>query len=257
MCQNASSDDSLLSITTEDAKSLKDSLEKHGSELVSLAKNPVDEAWGKDRPSRRKSGVFPLDVKYAGMSQSQIISTIFRAHRCTQGKSSQEKIKALREVLKKKKAAGLVVNMLDEVAWLFNLRGSDIDFNPGSRSISLLCSLEPTNVTFAVFLAFAVVTSDESVLFVDDKQINEEVRKHLGSSVEIQPYESVFDYLKSLSRSLCLSKEKVSILDNTHIITETSGILAIFARDQCESCSCRSHRSRELLFVTQSTILRI
>jgi hypothetical protein len=37
----------------------------------------------------------------------------------------------VREELEKKKAKAVIVTMLDEVAWLFNLRGSDIDFNPG------------------------------------------------------------------------------------------------------------------------------
>ena len=47
------------------------------------------------------------------------------------GRSSEDKIKELREQLTKKKLVGTVVNMLDEVAWLFNLRGTDVDFNPG------------------------------------------------------------------------------------------------------------------------------
>jgi Xaa-Pro aminopeptidase len=37
----------------------------------------------------------------------------------------------VREELQKKNAKAIVVTMLDEIAWLFNLRGSDIDFNPG------------------------------------------------------------------------------------------------------------------------------
>ena len=47
------------------------------------------------------------------------------------GKSPAEKIVQVREELVKKKYQAVVVTMLDEVAWLFNLRGSDIDFNPG------------------------------------------------------------------------------------------------------------------------------
>lgn len=47
------------------------------------------------------------------------------------GQSSQEKVEAVRAELKKANADATVVTMLDEVAWLFNLRGSDIDFNPG------------------------------------------------------------------------------------------------------------------------------
>lgn len=42
-----------------------------------------------------------------------------------------DKVEKVREELVKKKAKAVVVTMLDEVAWLFNLRGSDIDFNPG------------------------------------------------------------------------------------------------------------------------------
>ncbi len=51
------------------------------------------------------------------------------------GASHTAKLALLHEELKKKGAKATVVNMLDEVAWLFNLRGSDIDFNPGAPRI--------------------------------------------------------------------------------------------------------------------------
>ena len=70
--------------------------------------------WGKDRPPRRKGKVFSLPLEFSGQS-------------------SEEKIHLIREQLSKKEAAGIVVNMLDEVAWLFNLRGSDVDYNPGTH----------------------------------------------------------------------------------------------------------------------------
>lgn len=95
-----------------DAESLKKSLEPRGSELVSLKTNLVDLVWADERPSRPKSNVFPLDTKYSG-------------------ESSPDKLRRLREELTKKKVKAVVVTMLDEVAWLFNLRGADIDYNPG------------------------------------------------------------------------------------------------------------------------------
>ena len=49
----------------------------------------------------------------------------------TLGTLFSRKILSLREQLQKKKVVGTVVNMLDEVAWILNLRGSDIDYNPG------------------------------------------------------------------------------------------------------------------------------
>lgn len=47
------------------------------------------------------------------------------------GQSHSDKVAKVREELQKKNAKAIVVTMLDEIAWLFNLRGSDIDFNPG------------------------------------------------------------------------------------------------------------------------------
>lgn len=48
------------------------------------------------------------------------------------GQSQTDKITKIREELEKKKAKAFVVTMLDETAWLFNLRGSDIEYNPGT-----------------------------------------------------------------------------------------------------------------------------
>lgn len=48
------------------------------------------------------------------------------------GESHAEKLDKLREELRRKDAHAMVVTMLDEIAWLFNMRGSDIDYNPGN-----------------------------------------------------------------------------------------------------------------------------
>ena len=106
------SERSYLNTKLADAEALKKSLEPRKSELVSLEKNLVDIVWAEERPARPSNKVFPLDAKYAG-------------------ESAQDKIGRLRAELTKQKAHAMVITMLDEVAWLFNLRGSDIDYNPG------------------------------------------------------------------------------------------------------------------------------
>lgn len=83
--------------------------------------------------------------------------------------------------------------MLDEVAWLFNLRGSDIDFNP-------------------VFFAYAIITEDKAVLFVNGAQVDDGVRAHLRDEVQIKGYDEFFGYLKGLGAGLGLSKESVRAL---------------------------------------------
>ncbi|KAF8581277.1 Creatinase/aminopeptidase [Ramaria rubella] len=163
-------------ISAVDANAFKESLGPSGSRLVPLSKNLVDEVWGASRPLRPKNTVFPLDLKYSGVA-------------------GKDKIATLRQTLTEKKATGIVVSMLDEVAWLFNLRGSDIEFNP-------------------VFFAYALVTHSNATLYIDDAQIIDVVRAHLGSEVIIKAYEAVWEDLKLLGASL-KDKEQDKILLGT------------------------------------------
>ncbi|KAF5383143.1 hypothetical protein D9615_005019 [Tricholomella constricta] len=156
-------------ISAKDAETINKALEPRGSTLVPIEQNLIDAVWS-DRPPRPHNPIIHLDEKYSGQSPS-------------------DKIKALREELEKKKYQAFVVNMLDEVAWLFNLRGSDIDYNP-------------------VFFAYAVVTVDSVELFVEKAQLAEDALKYLGNDVNIQPYSAFFDYLKQLPNGLTLDKEK-------------------------------------------------
>ena len=131
----------------------------------------VDLVWP-ERPPRPTNKVFPLDVKYSG-------------------KSHVEKIEELRKELKTGNHKAMVVTMLDEVAWLLNLRGSDIDYNP-------------------VFFAYVIVTDDKAVLFVNPSQVDDSVRHSLGDFVQILPYDSFFPYLKGLATEVQFTKEAVS-----------------------------------------------
>lgn len=60
-----------------------------------------------------------------------------------------------------------------------------------------------------VFFAYAAVTNESATLFVDDNQVDEVVREHLGTDVVIQPYDSFFPYLKGLNGKLGLGNEAV------------------------------------------------
>jgi Xaa-Pro aminopeptidase len=94
-----------------------------------------------------------------------------------------DKLEDVRKELKKQDGRALVVTTLDEVAWLFNLRGSDIDFNP-------------------VFFGYAVVSADSATLFVDQKQVGPDVRAQLGQEVQLRPYHEFIPYLKELGAGL-------------------------------------------------------
>jgi len=97
------------------------------------------------------------------------------------------------------------VTMLDEVAWLFNLRGSDIDFNP-------------------VFFAYAVVTTEKTLLFIRQEQLNDAARQYLGDQVEIRSYDSFFDYLKGLAGTLNLGAESKILIGNEASLAVTHAL---------------------------------
>ncbi|KAI9462819.1 putative Xaa-Pro aminopeptidase P [Lactarius psammicola] len=156
---------------------------------ITYCENLVDIVWGSaepPRPLRPKSAVFLLDVKYAGVDHAT-------------------KLARVRQELEKQKARAIVVAMLDEVAWLFNLRGADIDFNP-------------------VFFGFAVVTADNAILFVDPGQVSQDVQAQLGQEVQLRPYDAFIPYLKELGADL-QAGQKVLIGDKTNVaVAEAIGL---------------------------------
>ncbi len=152
-------------ITAPDARKLQDSLKKKsGATLVGVKENLVDQVWGSERPPRPTEKVKALPEKYSG-------------------KKFQEKIEELRKDLDKKKAAGMIISMLDEVAWLFNLRGNDIPYNP-------------------VFFSYAAITPTTATIYLDSDKLTQDAKDHIGSDVVIRPYEALFTDLKSFSESV-------------------------------------------------------
>lgn len=81
-------------------------------ELVALheTENLVDLIW-EGRPVVSPSQVTFLSDEYAGRSVA-------------------DKLKSLREAVKEKGADAIVLTALDDIAWLFNIRGNDVEFNP-------------------------------------------------------------------------------------------------------------------------------
>ncbi|KAH7308239.1 putative Xaa-Pro aminopeptidase P [Stachybotrys elegans] len=144
------------------AKKLADKIRKSGgSELVPLEDNLVDIVWGQERPTRPLLPVTILPDNVAG-------------------KSTQTKLSELRQELDKKHASGFLISMLDEIAWLFNLRGSDIPYNP-------------------VFFSYAIVTPKSATLYVDESKLDQSCVSYLAANeINIKPYNSILDDARQL-----------------------------------------------------------
>ncbi|CAG0879201.1 unnamed protein product [Darwinula stevensoni] len=109
--------------------------------LESEEKNPIDEIWS-DRPKCSSDPIYAHKIEFAG-------------------KSWQEKVADLRKTLEEKKVDAIVVTAMDEVAWLYNLRGYDIKNNP-------------------VFAGFAIVDKQTAYLFVSEDRWTEEIYLHFN-----------------------------------------------------------------------------
>mmetsp|Transcript_1595 Transcript_1595/g.5719 ORF Transcript_1595/g.5719 Transcript_1595/m.5719 type:complete len:415 (-) Transcript_1595:2402-3646(-) len=134
------------------AGTLREALEKANKKLVFLEENPVDSIW-RSRPGYPKAPVRVHPIEYAGTTAA-------------------EKVKKIREEMKKEDVDCMLVSMLDEVAWLLNIRGDDIPCCP-------------------VVLSYVIVEKDAVTLFVDPKKIREPVRSYLKKAgVRTDSYEN-------------------------------------------------------------------
>src|SRR5690554_1273021 len=110
------------------------------------------------------------------------------------GKSTAEKIKEIRLEMKKKNATHFLLASLDDIAWLYNIRGWDVDNNP-------------------VLISYAMVTFDYAMLFVEERKIPESVKTDLyDSGVVLADYDSIDQHLGDLPKdsTIILQKDRVN-----------------------------------------------
>lgn len=159
-------------VTGSVAKKLAEKIRKSGgSDLVPLDINLVDQVWADSRPASPQQGIMVLSEKFAG-------------------KSVQSKLADLQAELEKKRSPGVFISMLDEVAWLFNLRGNDIPYNP-------------------VFFSYAVITPKGAALYVDESKLDEECRAHLAKyAIAVKPYKTFFHDAEQLHQQFVASAAK-------------------------------------------------
>ena len=99
------------------------------------------------------------------------------------GESFSDKLSRIRAVMKEKKATTHILASLDDIAWLFNIRGRDVKSNP-------------------VVLSYAVISIDSVYLFIDKNKIGEDIRAELSKeNVQIKGYEEVYEFIKNIDEN--------------------------------------------------------
>ena len=154
----------------------KSYLEKLGFKNINIEydNDLVNLLW-KDRDILPSEKAFSLDIKYCGESFSS-------------------KLNRLREEMKNKKATIHIITTLDDIAWLFNIRGNDVKYNP-------------------VVLSYAIITLDNVYLFIDDKKLDENILNELKKeNVEIKSYNYIYEFVKEIKENevVLLDPQKVN-----------------------------------------------
>eukprot|EP00252_Welwitschia_mirabilis_P023369 TRINITY_DN6584_c0_g1_i1.p1 TRINITY_DN6584_c0_g1~~TRINITY_DN6584_c0_g1_i1.p1 ORF type:complete len:717 (-),score=142.42 TRINITY_DN6584_c0_g1_i1:201-2351(-) len=152
-------------LSSEATEELKQTLSRKSHKLVYLYDcNLVDEIWKDNRPRLPNAPARVHDIKFAGLD----VPT---------------KLDSLKRNLREAGATAIVISMLDEVAWLLNMRGHDVPHSP---------------VTYA----YLVIDLDSTSLLIEESKITPDVMAHLSNSnVKVKPYGTLLSEIARLAEN--------------------------------------------------------
>jgi len=173
-------------------------LSEIGLQLVLVPSDLIDKVWP-NQPAIPTDALEVHELKYSGES---VVS----------------KLKSVRKEMKLRGATSHILNELDAIAWLFNLRGHDVEYNP-------------------VFVSYAIIRDNTAHLYLDLRKVTPAVRKHLGKHVQLHRYDAFGDSVKKLAKSrgkvwmhdATATQWMFSLLGKAELITERSPITLIKA----------------------------
>ncbi len=134
----------------------------------------LEEIW-EDRPELPKEDAFLHEIKYTGLA-------------------AREKINRIREKMKAEEADYFLLGSLDDIAWLYNIRGGDVKGNP-------------------VIISYALISMDKAYLFVELDKINGEIENFLNDNgIQVLLYEDILEYVKDIEKdaTVLLEKDKIN-----------------------------------------------
>ena len=150
-------DGALFSLT--DKKRFENKFTGKGIKLI-VTSDFIGQVW-EDRPGIPLEKIFEHDLVFAGSTRG-------------------EKLSRIRKKMSELGASKHLVATLDDIGWIYNLRGYDVEYNP-------------------VFVAYTVISEDEALLFINEKKLTSSIREELEKDkIYIRPYETIIPYLNTL-----------------------------------------------------------
>lgn len=140
---------------------------------LDVSRDIADAVWT-GRPALPQETVFPHDAAFVS-------------------ETAAAKLARVRAAMKEQGAAWHLISSLDDTAWLTNLRGSDVPYNP-------------------VFLSYLLIGTDSAVLFVDEAKLNPASRALLAEAgITTAPYTAVREALAGISDGLLVNPDKTAV----------------------------------------------
>lgn len=135
----------------------------------------ISPLW-KDRPTLPQEKIYEHELEYCSYSR-------------------KEKLALVRQKMKNLNATSHLISSLDDIAWLTNLRGNDVNYNP-------------------VFLSHLLILEDKALLFVDQKKVNSELEKKLNlDGFWLKNYDEIIMELEKLANTnLLIEPSKTTAL---------------------------------------------
>ena len=132
--------------------------------------------WTENRPAIPADKLYPYSADFAG-------------------ETVESKMARMREIVNRKSSDrqwALVTSALDEIAWLLNIRGNDVEYNP-------------------VVISYVVLEADKCTLFVNAEKIDSPAQNYLDfNNIDVLPYEAVFDYIRGLKGTVLFDGARVN-----------------------------------------------
>ena len=142
-------------------------------QLILRSIDLIKPIWTEGRPAIPQDKLYPYSADFAG-------------------EAVESKLARMREALAKKKADAMIISALDEIAWLLNIRGNDVEYNP-------------------VVISYVVLEAERCTLFVDAAKVDIMTRNYLDfNNVTVLPYEEVFAYIRGLKGTILFDGAKVN-----------------------------------------------
>lgn len=146
-------------ISTGIGLNLEKALKEKNNKIV-YGKDLAGELW-EERPELPSGKVYALSEEIMGVSV-------------------ERKLAQVREKMEKVGAEGFLLSKLDDIMWLINIRGCDVECNP-------------------VALSYAYITKEESILFIQKEALGSEIKAYLAKeNILVKEYTEIMEYLKAL-----------------------------------------------------------